>query len=85
MILIRYTKPEYLKYREKLQNPSLAISILDEAVAYNLYYHEKEFNLYYLMIAIGNCDSLSSYARKLAIAELEALELEIRPPKKILS
>ena len=81
-ILLNYTSSSKLRAHEKQCNPSLAINVLDETIAYHKYFNQKEFDVRYLMIAIANCDILLVSSRKKAIGELENLILQ---KKKVLS
>lgn len=81
-ILIECTDSKNLKYHEEQSNPSLAIGILDETIAYHKYAGDSEFDLRCLMIAVANCDILTSTARQKAIESLESL-LEKKKEKRL--
>ena len=85
-ILIECTDSKNLKYREEQSNPSLAIGILDEAVARHKYNGDREFDLIHLMDAIKDCSILTSTARLKAAEALCTLFKKSREKtlKKIL-
>ena len=81
-IILELTNKKSRKYNDSINNPSLAISIIDDAFAYVKYYDDKCIKIDYFIEAVESCERIYKGAREIAIDKLNELKY-INDDKKI--
>lgn len=70
-LLIEVTKPNYRKYDDKLCNPALAISIIDEAFATAVVFEDEYIEEHHFVKAIEWCERIYGTSKQKVIAKLQ--------------
>ena len=70
-LLIEVTKPNHRKYDDKLCNPALAISIIDEAFANALVFEDEYIEEHHFVKAIEWCERIYPTSKERVIAKLK--------------
>lgn len=73
-IILELTNKKSRKYNDSINNPSLAISIVDDAFAYVKYYDDKCIKIDYFIEAVESCERIYKGAREIAIDKLNELK-----------
>ena len=81
--LFDVTKPNCRKYNDKLCNPALAISIIDEAFANAIVFEDEYIEEHHFIRAINWCERIYPTSKEKVIAKLEEKKEE-KPMSRII-